>query len=248
MPHSYKHRLTLSYSIFRNFAFFSSQLQSPSVGTGLGGVTARLGGAVLWGRVGRGWSGVCESLQGWGQQCHRGHLVQVMLQEMPPRKGLWALRDCVITSHFTRSERTAHLICSHFACLVLHAFGCSWCIGSFFYCSQGFFQRGNYFYFFFSLALQNHSNWQEGSQGGTALDTDLREKIIIIKRRRMKANSLTRVFQEVVGTWSSLPRPGVAAPADPSLLFSFRPNPFTVAGCCWPLKERTLTILSIALG
>lgn len=128
--------------------FFSSQLQSPSVGTGLGGVTARLGGAVLWGRVGRGWSGVCESLQGWGQQCHRGHLVQVMLQEMPPRKGLWALRDCVITSHFTRSERTAHLICSHFACLVLHAFGCSWCIGSFFYCSQGFFQRGNYFFFF----------------------------------------------------------------------------------------------------
>ncbi|XP_052536520.1 myosin phosphatase Rho-interacting protein isoform X7 [Tympanuchus pallidicinctus] len=32
-----------------------------------------------------------------------------MLQEMPPRKGLWALRDCVITSHFTRSERTAYL-------------------------------------------------------------------------------------------------------------------------------------------
>lgn len=141
-------RVTPSYSVCRNFALFSSLLHSPGMGTGLGGVTAPPGGAVLWGS--RGWCGVCKSLQCWGQQCHQGHSVQVM----PPQKGQWAVRDCVISSHFTRSERTAR-VGSHFACWVLHMFDCFWCIGSFFYCSQGFFQRGNsiffLFFFFFSI-------------------------------------------------------------------------------------------------
>lgn len=180
-------RVTPSYSVCCNFVLFSSLLHSPGMGTGLGGVTAPPGGAVLWGS--RGWCGVCKSLQCWGQQCHQGHSVQVM----PPQKGQWAVRDCVISSHFTRSERTAR-VGSHFACWVLHTFDCFWCIGSFFYCSQGFFQRGNsiFFLFFFSLALQNHSNWREGSRRGAALGTVLREEIVI-KRRRMKANSFTNV-------------------------------------------------------
>lgn len=186
------------------FCFFSSLLQSPSVGTGLGGVAARLGGAVLWGSVGRGWCGVCESLQCWGQQCHRGHSVQVMLQEMPPQKGQWALRDCVITVYFTRSEiwfvPTLLAWCSTRLAVLVHR--------QFLLLFTGIFPEGKLFFLFFSLALQNHSNWQEGSQGGTALDTILREKIIIIKRRRMKVNSLNRVFQEVLGMWSSLPLPG----------------------------------------
>lgn len=77
------------------------------------------------------------------------------------------IRDFVISFHFINSKR-APPACFQFAYSVLHAFDSFWCIGSFFYCLQGFFQRGNFF-----LTLQNHRNWQEESRGGTELETVL---------------------------------------------------------------------------
>lgn len=78
------------------------------------------------------------------------------------------IRDFVIYFHFINSKR-APPACFQFAYSVLHAFDSFWCIGSFFYCLQGFFQRGNFFF----LTLQNHRNWQEESRGGTELETVL---------------------------------------------------------------------------
>lgn len=77
------------------------------------------------------------------------------------------IRYFVISFHFINSKR-APPACFQFAYSVLHAFDSFWCIGSFFYCLQGFFQRGNFF-----LTLQNHRNWQEESRGGSELETVL---------------------------------------------------------------------------
>lgn len=55
------------------------------------------------------------------------------------------IRDFVISFHFINSKRSPPA-CFQFAYSVLHAFDSFWCIGSFFYCLQGFFQRGNFFF------------------------------------------------------------------------------------------------------
>lgn len=96
------------------------------------------------------------------------------------------IRDFVISFHFINSKRSPPA-CFQFAYSVLHAFDSFWCIGSFFYCLQGFFQRGIFF-----LTLQNHRNWQEESRGGTELETVLNFK----EQKRMKATRLTESVRE----------------------------------------------------
>lgn len=99
------------------------------------------------------------------------------------------IRDFVISFHFINSKRSPPA-CFQFAYSVLHAFDSFWCIGSFFYCLQGFFQRGNFF-----LTLQNHRNWQEESRGGTELETVLNFK----EQKIMKATRLTESVREELG-------------------------------------------------
>lgn len=55
------------------------------------------------------------------------------------------IRYFVISFRFINSKR-APPACFQSAYSVLHAFDSFWCIGSFFYCLQGFFQRGNFFF------------------------------------------------------------------------------------------------------